>query len=278
METFLVLTAAGLAAGFVAGLVGVGGGIIFAPVLLFYFRSLGVAEPALTPLTLGTSLLCTLFTTSVSSFHHHRRGVVVWRIAGVSGIGSVVGVVAIATLVTTQPWYDQGAFRLVFSLLLVVVAIRMIVERERSENADRMTRTDVKMSSAGLAMVGTAAGTVSAAAGVGGGVVLVPAFNRLVKLPIHSAIGTSSATIILIATIGVTTYAIEGIGLDIRSLSLGYVDPLTALGLSVPALFTTRAGVITAHRIRQRPLRIGFAVFALIVAAKLTSDALLASW
>ncbi len=273
MEPFLVLAGAGLAAGFVAGLVGVGGGIIFAPVLLFYFQSIGVAEPALTPLTLGTSLLCTLFTSSLSAFHHHGRGAVIWSIATAGGVGSALGVVTITVLVTTQAWYNQDVFQIVFSIVLLVVAARMIGARGTralEDTVDANARTN-RVSLARSAAIGVAAGSVSSAVGVGGGVVLVPAYNRWLHLPIHSSVGTSSATIILISSIGVVSYIVSGLAAPAHpgSSGFGYVDPLTALGLGLPALLTTRLGVTTAHRVKKRTLQIGFAVFALCVAASL---------
>ncbi len=271
MEPFLVLAGAGLAAGFVAGLVGVGGGIIFAPVLLFYFQSTGVAEPALTPLTLGTSLLCTLFTSALSAFHHYRRDAVEWRIAVFAGLGSIFGVVAITFLVTTKAWYDQDVFQVVFSLVLLVVAGRMFRASNTNATAAIADSDQARANPARSAAIGVAAGSVSSAVGVGGGVVLVPAFNRLLHLPIHSSVGTSSATIILISLIGVASYAVSGLSAPSQagSLAIGYVDPATALVLGLPALLTTRLGVTTAHRVKRRTLQIGFAVFALCVAASL---------
>lgn len=283
LESSLILLAAGLAAGFVAGLVGVGGGIIFAPVLLFYFDSAGVSGSALAPLTIGTSLFCTLLTSSVSAFHHLRRGAVMPRVAVVTGLASAAGVIAVTSLVTTRPWYDQTEFQIAFSAVLLFVAVRMAFRQKRdivpagssgaADSAKDQPPPDHNISSGGLAAVGAIAGVVSSAVGVGGGVVLVPAFNRIVRLPIHTSVGTSSATIIIISLFGVITYALAGLESHPRDLAIGFVDPLTALALSVPAALTTRAGVATAHRFDQRALRIGFAVFAVMVAVRLIMGA-----
>ncbi|MBT8401460.1 MAG: sulfite exporter TauE/SafE family protein, partial [Rhodothermia bacterium] len=230
-----------------------------------------IAEPVLTPLTLGTSLLCTLFTSSLSAFHHYRRGAVEWRIAALAGLGSILGVVTVTFLVTTKAWYDQDVFQVVFSIVLLAVAGRMFSAGDTVASAAHEDFHWERVAQAKSAVIGVAAGSVSSAVGVGGGVVLVPAFNRLLRLPIHSSVGTSSATIILISLVGVVAYAVSGLSAPSQSgsLSLGYVHPGTALVLGLPALLTTRLGVTTAHRVNRRTLQTGFAVFALCVAASL---------
>ena len=114
-----VLIAAGLVGGFIAGLVGVGGGVIFGPVLLFAFSAAGVEDPVLTPLTLGTSLLCTMAASASGAVAQHRAGAVDWRTALAAGGLAAVAVVLIGRFVTTQPWYDRQAFQLVLAVVLV---------------------------------------------------------------------------------------------------------------------------------------------------------------
>jgi uncharacterized membrane protein YfcA len=274
----LVLVLAGLIGGFVAGLIGIGGGIVFAPVLVLYFQSAGVADELVIPLAIGTSLMCTLLTSLVSAHSHYSRNAVNLRIAIATGVASAIAVLLTTTLVTTQPWYDRQVFTIAFSVILVVVAARMLLDKTpqepqvgplppRSTSAARLTR---------LAATGSVAGVVSSAVGVGGGVVLVPAYNRLLRLPVHVAVGTSSATIILISIFGVASYVAEGMGHAATASSIGFVDPLRALYLSIPAALTARAGVWVSHRINQRRLQQGFAVFAVVVAIRLVVGALAA--
>ncbi len=271
------LLVAGLAAGFVAGLVGVGGGIIFAPVLLFYFQAAGVPGDALTPLTLGTSLMCTLVTSSASMWHHHKRGAVRFRPAIQAGIASAAAIFLTTTFVTTKPWYNEDVFQVVFSAILLAVAIRML----HGSIAEGVAREDhvapphkTGLRKGGGIVAGGAAGVVASATGVGGGVVLVPAYNGLLRMPIHVAVGSSSATIILISLFGVLSYAILGVGQTATSWSVGFVDPIHGLLLSVPATLTARLGVATAHRINRQRLSQGFALFAILVAARLIMRAL----
>ena len=266
----VMLVSAGLAAGFVAGLVGVGGGSLFAPVLLFYFRNEGVAPAQIAPLTAGTSLLCVLLAASASAWSQHLRGAVAWRFVGLVGSFSAVAVFLVTRLVTTQSWYDQHVFQVVFSGVLLVVGFRMLRPVGLGE-ADEPGR---QVSWPLLAGAGAAAGAVSAAAGVGGGVVLVPAYHRFLRLPMRRAVGTSSATIVLIAAVGVASYATSEANVPTSSTVLGYVDAGGALFLAGPALLSARLGVKSSHYVQTGLLRRLFAGLMLLVAAKLLWEVL----
>jgi uncharacterized membrane protein YfcA len=272
--TVAVLVGAGLAAGFVAGLIGLGGGVVFAPVLLLFFRQRGVPPELISKLTAGSSLLCTLVAAGASAWFQTQKNAVAWRAVGVVGVFSAAAVVLVTRFVTTQPWYDQAAFQVVFSALLLVVVARMVAGsgEARSERApSNANRRRVPL----LAGTGAAAGSIATAAGVGGGVVLVPAYARFPRMPMHRAVGTSSATIVLISATGVVSYAAAGWGTPAPGpLTLGYVDAAHALLLAGPAALSARLGVYVAHRIRTRALEVSFAAVALVVVARMLYGAL----
>jgi hypothetical protein len=269
----LLLVGAGLAAGYVAGLLGVGGGIIFAPVLLFYFDATGVAAEVIPSLTVGTSLLCTLLAACGSAWHQFRRGAVLLRVAVVVGGSSAVAVFLMTRFVTTQPWYTQAVFQTLFGVLLLVVVGRMVRRRPAEETYSADGPRPAFRTSA-LVGIGSAAGVVSSAAGVGGGVVLVPAYHGLLRLPIHRTVGTSSATIVLISLLGVLGYATTGGDAATPGSAVGYVDVVRGGLLAVPSLLSAQAGVWTAHRIDTRALRLTFAVLGVGVATRLLWEAL----
>ena len=125
-----------------------------------------------------------------------------------------------------------------------------------------------------LAVTGLGAGTIASLAGVGGGVVMVPAFSGLVRLPMKVAAGSSTAAITIITAVGVATYVVLGLGAPVPDGALGYVDWRSAAVLALPAVVTARLGVATAHRIDVRTVQLSFAAFAAIVAARLLWNAL----
>ncbi len=272
MEALLVL--AGLLGGFAAGLIGIGGGIIFAPVLLLYFQSIGVSDELVTPLAIGTSLLCTVVTSVVSARRHYLKSSVNLRVAVTAGLASAAAVLLTTMFVTMQPWYDQQMFGIAFSIVLFAVALQMLMDKSESSVQTEASGTRNGSRIGTLAATGSVAGIVASAVGVGGGVVLVPTYNRFLRLPIHHSIGTSSATIIIIASFGVASYVAGGFGEHATSFSIGFVDPLHAAYLSIPAAVTARFGVWAAHRVNQRRLQQGFAVFAILVAIRIVAGAL----
>ena len=266
----LLLVGAGLAAGFIAGLVGVGGGVIFAPVLFFYFTHIGVSPDVVAQLTLGSSLFCTLIAAMTGARVHYRSRAVDLQIALAVGLFSALAVILMTRFVTTRPWYDGTVFQVVFSIVLLAVMIRMLIAREdphapASPSAVTWPR---------LFAMGSLAGSVSAAAGVGGGVVLVPAYHNLLRLPITRAVGTSSATIILISLAGVINYGSFGWHADTPAWAIGYVDVGHSAVLAGASIVSAQIGARVAHRVPSRVLRYSFAAIALIVAARLLIGAL----
>ena len=267
-----LLVAAGALGGFIAGLVGVGGGIIFTPVLLFTFRGLGIEDPVLTPLTLGSGLLCTFAASASGAAAQAGKDAIDWRTALTAGGIAALAVVLVTTFVTTQPWYSKRVFQTVLGVVLLIVVARMLTKKDKRGGS--LSAEGARRGWPALALTGAAAGTISSAAGVGGGVVLVPAFNGLVRLPLRLAAGTSTAAIVLITLVGVATYLVRGLGAPVPEGALGYVHVPYAMALALPAMVTARLGVSAAHRIHVQWVRWAFAGFAAVVAVRLLWNAL----
>ncbi len=269
----VLLAVAGMGAGVVAGLVGVGGGVIFTPVLFAVYGVMDVPEAVRTPLTVGTGLFCTGIAAGASAVHHLRKEAVWPRMALGVGLASAGAVGVVSRFVVTQPWYNDSVFQLLFAAVLLVVVVRMV---RGGTNAEGGASESAPAPQWGRWIgTGSAAGTVAAAVGVGGGVVLVPAYNRWLRLPLHRAVGTSSATILVISTLSTGAYAVLGAGLDGRPpFALGYVDVGTGLLLAGPAVVGAQAGAALAHRVDTRGLRWCFATLAIVVAGRLVWGAL----
>ncbi|TDI68842.1 MAG: sulfite exporter TauE/SafE family protein [Bacteroidetes bacterium] len=283
LTEILLLVFAGAAGGFVGGLVGVGGGLIFAPVLFFYFQGIGIPPEVIAPLTIGSSLFCTLVVALSAAHSQFQKSAVDSRIAFSVGSASAIAVVLITFFVTTTSWYNASVFELVFASLLIIVALQMFrraaaksgkAKSKASSKGNESTDDSIPMGPLGIVATGAAAGVVSTAAGVGGGIVLVPVYHRLFKMSMIRSVGTSSATIVLVSAAGVISYAYAGWELDLAPLSAGYIDVGRALLLSVPAAFTARLGVQTAHRFNQALLRRSFAIVAVLVAIRLLMSVL----
>ncbi len=254
---YVAFSALGVVAGLIAGLLGVGGGVIIVPGLLLVFELVGIERWAM-QLALGTSLASICFTSLSSVRAHHRRGAVDWRIFSqlVPGVlaGSFGGAFVAARLPTL--W-----LKLLFGAYLVVIGLRMLRQDDAPETAGpRRSRYGV----AGLGI-----GVLSALVGIGGGSLTIPLMLSRGE-SMRRAVGTSAAVGFPIALAGASGYVVNGRHVTgLPEHSVGFVHLVALLCLVVPSVLTAPLGARLAHRLRTRSLRGIFATFLLIVAGKM---------
>ena len=253
---YVLLVPLGLFGGFIGGMIGIGGGIIFAPALLAYFHAIGVPDAHITQLTLGSSLLSVLIASISSAWSQHKKKAVLWDVTLVTGGVSAVVALAATEWISTQSWYDKKDFQLVFALVLLLVVVRMMTGRQAEEESRPIRRSGVLMT-----LTGMVSGMVSALTGVGGGTILVPAYNRWMHIPLKMATGTSVGTIIITSGIAMLGYMWQGQNVPLLPTSFGYVDWAGSCLLAIPALISAGWGVEVAHRINTNWLKRIFALF-----------------
>lgn len=265
-ESLFLLVLTGFAGGFLGGLLGIGGGVIFAPVLLVYYHALGVPDHVITPLTIGTSLLSVFITTTSNAWAQHQKQSLRWRIAIVAGLISAAAAIATTELITTKAWYDKQTFQLVFSMILTWVVVRTLSSAKREEVPEPLEEKRYGE----MAWIGALSGVVSSLTGVGGGTILVPLYNRRLQLPIKVSTGTSSGTILFTSFFAVFTYLMQDTAkISVLPTAWGYIDAIAALALSIPAMWSARWGVEAAHRMNTQRLKQIFAAFCTLVICRL---------
>lgn len=264
----LVLLVAGLAltgivAGILAGLLGVGGGIVIVPVLYHVFSGIGIDEAVRMHLAVGTSL-ATIVATSMRSMRAHRakdavdadllRGLALPIIAGVL-LGSLIA-----------GGVDGGALMAVFAAVALIVAIHMAFGRESWRIAD------VFPAGVTRAAIGAVIGLISVLMGIGGGTLGVPILN-LYNIPIHRAVGTATGFGLIIAVPGTIAMILNGWGASgLPPFSLGYVN-LIGFALIVPTtILAAPWGARIAHAISRPALRRAFAVFLALTSLRMMGD------
>ncbi len=249
----------GLVVGFVAGLLGVGGGLIIVPVLivLLHAHELGIGiEPQL---ALGTSLASILFTSLSSVRAHHRHGAVEWSLVRGIAPGIVFGTLAGAALATRMPAMVLKLFFLVF---LFYAAVQMW--RDFKPAPHRSLPGCI-----GTSLAGGVIGVVSSWVGIGGGTLSVP-FMLWHNVPLHRAVATSAAIGFPIAAAGAVGYVLGGWNVDGRPAgSLGFVYLPALVGIVVGSVLTAPLGARTAHRLPVRPLKRIFAVLLMVLALRM---------
>lgn len=250
----------GLAAGFVAGLLGVGGGIVIVPVLDFVLDSFGVDPSIRMKVAVATSLATIIATSWASARSHARHKAVDTDLLKSWGPAIFAGVV-IGTAI--GGYVDGRVLSIVFAVTALAVAANMILRADSHQLVNGFPNAGVK---AGL---GVGVGTISAMMGIGGGTLSVPILTAF-GTDIRRAVGTASAIGFIIAIPGTIGYAIAGWGAPgLPPLSLGYVN-LIALAAIIPlSMLTAPWGARVAHTIPRKYLAYGFGAFLLLTAAKM---------
>lgn len=255
----LPFLAVGLGAGVIAGLLGVGGGIIVVPGLAFLLADGDVAPERLMHVAVGTSLACIVVTSISSMFAHYRRGAVDWAIFRQLGpgiaFGAVVGAVIAADL-------HSETLAMVFGVFLVLVALRMVVAGQPKAGRE-LPRNPA------LSAWGTGIGTLSSLLGIGGGTMTVPLLAWS-NVPMHRAVGTSAACGLPIAIAGTAAFIYTGWGLaGLPVGTTGHVYWPAFLAVAPVAVATAPLGARLAHALPVTPLRIVFALFIAVVAMRM---------
>ncbi len=249
----------GAVAGLLAGLLGVGGGLIIVPLLVWAFTAQGLPASEIQRLALGTSLASIVFT-SVASFRaHHRRGAVRWPVVQRMAAGILIGTFAGAWVATRL---SGRVLTLFFAIFLIVVAVQMLLDL-RPKAARQLPGWS------GLLGAGAGIGLVSSLVGIGGGTLSVP-FLTWCNLPLRTSIGTSAAIGFPIALAGAAGYIVNGrLAENLPAGCFGYVYLPALAGVAAVSVLTAPLGARLAHRLPTGALKRGFAIFLLLVAARL---------
>lgn len=259
MDWWAAYLGIGLVAGFLAGLFGIGGGMVMVPMLAFVFTAKGFAPEHLMHLSLATALATIVFTSISSVRAHHRFGAVEWPIARAMAPGMVAGSFGAALAAGLLP---TRLLAIAFTVFLLYAATQMLFE-VRPRAARELPRP------AGLFGVGTAIGGLSSLLAVGGAFLSIP-FLAWCNVPLKRAIGTAAANGFPIAVAGSVGYIVQGLRADgLPAASFGYVY-LPAFGfIVVTSMLVAPLGALLMHRLPVRRLRFVLALMLYALGARM---------
>lgn len=251
----LVLMAVGLIAGLLAGLLGVGGGIVIVPILFWIAPVLEVPAALTMHIAVATSLATIVFTSISSARAHHKKGAVDPALLRLWLPGIVVGAASGGYL---AKHLDGETLSLVFGAIALLVAIGL-ARREAWLIADHLPGSRLINH-----VISAVVGFFSALMGIGGGTLSVPTLS-LFGFPIHRAVGTASSFGVAIAAASVGFYIWAGLNVDgLPTGALGYVNLPAAFLITSVTIFAAPFGAKIAHKTPQLALRRCFAVFLAI--------------
>ncbi len=264
IQMALLLAVIGAFAGVLAGLLGVGGGIVLVPAFFYAFQTLGYDGPQLMQICLATSL-ATIIVTSLRSVHsHNRKGAVEWGIlrswAPGIVIGAVLGMLLVAQLRTNVL---QG----IFGGLALIVGLYMGFGRAHWRLGQAMPTGLAR------AALSPAVGFLSVLMGIGGGSFGVPLMS-LYNVPIHRAVATAAGFGVLIAVPSVIGFLMVDIASGRPPYTIGAVNLIAFFIVIAMTLITAPLGVKLAHAMDPKPLKRVFAVFLVLVALNMLRKSL----
>jgi uncharacterized membrane protein YfcA len=253
-----VLLLSGAAAGTLAGLLGIGGGVIIVPIVTLLFEGHGVPHGIAIKSAIGTSLATIVVTAIASIYTHHRKRAVDWGLFRVMGpavfIGSLIGA-ALADIIPGDALY------VAFILFLFAVSLQMATSRVSAHRG--------LPGPAALAGTSVVVGVVSALMGIGGGAMHVP-FLSYCGVPAKRAIATAAAVGLPLAVSATIGYVIGGLDeAGTPSGSLGYVNLPVFGGVVAASLLFAPLGATLAHKLPDLLLRRLFAAFLFVLAARM---------
>jgi uncharacterized membrane protein YfcA len=260
LEPLLILELAllGVGTGFLAGLLGIGGGMLMVPFITLIMAGRGVAPDLAVKMAIATSMATIIFTSISSVRAHHRRGAVRWdivkRLAPGIVVGSIIGSLGVFALL-------KGSYLAIFFGLFVSFSATQMFLDKKPKPTRQMP------GAAGQFAAGGVIGFLSGLVGAGGGFISVP-FMTWCNVAIHNAVATSAALGFPIAVANVLGYAISGQNVQgLPAGSFGYIWLPALMVIAVCSFFTAPLGAKAAHKLPVSQLKRVFASILYVLAA-----------
>ena len=259
LTVLIACVALGSISGFLAGLLGIGGGLVIVPALAFLLPMAGVNPDVIMPMALGTSLATIVITSSSAALAHHRKRNIPWTMAVklmlVVGFGAFLG----AFIANYLP---SSVLTVFFSIVVMLLAAYMFFSIKVAKERDIPS---IYL----LQSISFITGVVSSLMGIGGGAILVPSLSFF-GVPVRQAIGIATACSVMVAMFGSIGYIITGFNIpDLPSASLGYVYLPALIAIVLSSSLFAPIGVKYAAKLPVKTLKKYFAVFLLFVAIKM---------
>ena len=245
--------------GFVAGLFGIGGGLITVPFLYYIFGSIDIDQQYIMHLAVGTSFAIIIPTSIVSVLTHHKFNAVDFSIVRSYGVFVIFGVIS-GTIFAAS--LKTKSLVLFFSIIILILGIYLLFLKEKDNNLIKKIRLELKI------ILGFIVGFISAPMGIGGAIMNVPVL-KFFGYSINKAIGSAAAMGFLIAVFGAIGFLISGKYLDVKiPMSIGFLN-IPAFLVFIPiTTFMARIGARTVHKIDKNKISKFFGIFLLAVSLK----------
>lgn len=260
---YVILAIFGALGAFISGFLGVGGGIIYIPVLDYFLKKAGMNDTMLVKGILANSLFTIVFSGSVSSYNQYKHGNFFPKQILQIALPGMITAFIITYLIKNGTWYSKTTFNYVFASMLLIIVVRMFTSKSK-------IHTNEKESPAWhYRVTGFFAGIITAFSGLGGGVVMTPVFTDLMKQSIKKASSISNGVIPLFAIV-LGIYNLTDLPPQyISDWQVGYIVLPVVFPLILCTFIFAPWGVSASQKTSQQAIRMVFASFASLVFIKL---------
>lgn len=257
----------GIFVGFIAGAFGIGGGVIMVPSFLFLFHFHGFTPEVIPKFAIGTSLFASVLASSSGAFTHLKNKNLN-LIMGISvGLFAVLSGFFLSKIAVNL---DARTLKMIFAFVLILVTIRLLTDRG---NEDNNSNQPWKYSYFFAPFLGIVIGSLSAFAGVGGGIIAVPILHYIFKLRFKTSIGTSNLIIIFSALSASISYILSGLEVGYNyNFTMGYVYVIAAIPAGIGTLISARWGANFTHKSEIKFLKILFSILIIAIDIKILFD------
>jgi len=257
---YLLLLAVGLVGGFLAGLLGIGGGVVYVLALPYLLLNMGFPLEELVSYTIANSIVGNLFASLSVNVTNIRKKQFYFK--EVFWVGAFA---AISSILLTKFFVNEGGYSQVAFNLAIIVLMALSIYSTLKQNLKKNKKDERDMSAPTAATTGTVAGSIAALSGLGGGVVIVPIMNSIFRMDMFKAKSISMGVIFITALSLTILNLIERPIIDYQNQSIGYIVIPLALIISMGVAIGSVFGVKVAQRLSNQTISLIFVVFLLIV-------------
>ena len=253
---FLIFGLVGIITGTMAGLFGVGGGLIIVPVMHFILTSNGLEESIAMPLSIGTALACIIVTSSSAAYSHYQKGSLSLKRFGQLTVGILVGAGFGSSFVINV---DSEILKTMLAIFVSIMSLRLFINIQMPKATKEPNFLFFNFS-------GGVIGYLSSIFGIGGGIFSVPLL-KISGMEMKKAVGTGAACAFPIALLSSTSYLLLGLNVaGLPEYSIGFIYLPGVLGIVIFSFFFAKLGTKLAHKLNDNFLQFIFAAHLIPVA------------
>ena len=257
IEVFLSCLVLGAFVGFLAGLFGIGGGLMIVPALVYLLPLVDVPQSSLMSMALGTSFSTIVVTAFSAAHRHHKLGNVAWEVCRYFIPALMVSVFIAGFVVSSVP---KALMSKIFAVIVIFLALKMLFSLKKSTPSSQPITPQSSL------IAGSIIGAISSMAGIAGGAFIVPYLNGR-GIEMKKAIGTSSFCGAFLGLAGTVSFILSGLGLaNLPEYSLGYIYLPALFGITLTSFFTSKLGASAANVLPVPVLKKAFAVLLVVIA------------